>query len=489
MAPKTKITQSDADSNKMTAPKASTRSTRSTSKQPTTTPAGSGSVAPTTAATSVDSTVPTTKTPSTKRTIRDSQEETSSDVQDIAGPVTKKPKFAKPPVTEAKTKSKTKSAFKEKKKKSVIKASVDPHSDIEVIGPPTKKPPSRRSGRQPSVVPAPKPAATKRTEVPPPSRKRKASADIPAPSIEDAGPRRSGRPKAIKTETLPHPKPPTAKSKAKGKAISDPVVVVTSDSEDEIDFDFEHVGCLHPQHTPLSGVAETAARRGRAFVAILAYEYNKRKPTGNNQPAFIDRLVRKRKAVDVIPAPPSAPPLKKRKQTTAPAAVIDLTGAVDAPSDPAPGKRVRKRRTQSKKSKSTAVVASGPSAAEAASASSPHAPKQRKRKEEARVEAAAAPLPEEEDEDGEPWEHPPILSRTPEPEPGEERERAPTPDVEDPDGLYAPSVLTTIAGPDGRRYREFRRVDGKTGVEKVFWVPAKVYTLPPVPNKMSKGMK
>jgi hypothetical protein len=77
------------------------------------------------------------------------------------------------------------------------------------------------------------------------------------------------------------------------------------------------------------------------------------------------------------------------------------------------------------------------------------------------------------DEEGTPlsWDvvgHPPILSRTPTPEPGTERDL--TPNLDDPDGLFAPSVLTTIEGPDGRTYREFRQTDPETGEEKMFWV-------------------
>ena len=42
-------------------------------------------------------------------------------------------------------------------------------------------------------------------------------------------------------------------------------------------------------------------------------------------------------------------------------------------------------------------------------------------------------------------------------------------DGEDEDGLWAPSVLSTIHHTDGNEYREFRR-DGPGGVEEVYWI-------------------
>jgi hypothetical protein len=372
-----------------------------------------------------------------KRATSDSQGDASSDVEEISAPAITKRNAA--PMAKTENKSANKGT-----KKSTINASDESDSNIEEI-----------------PAPKAKAIALKHDKAPPPSHKRKASADIPAPSIEvpplTAPKRPVGRPpKRIKTASLPKIYAP--KNKGNGKAKSDPIAV---EDEEELDVDFEYDNDAILGDPFDSGLA---AYRDDRLAVIIGWELRKGKKFGNDPEALMNRLVRKRKAEDDDLATDVRPLRKKSKFWAIEEPVVETKPVetkpveikpVVIPNDFAPLDRTRRAGSNKASSLPTTVAS--------ALDFDPSKTLKIRAKTAARVEEAA-----EEAELEQPWpEHPPILEQTPTPL------RVFSPGGDDPDGFDRPSVTTTIQGPDGRRYREIEMADDQGGEEKTYWVPVK----------------
>ncbi|KIW08142.1 uncharacterized protein PV09_01074 [Verruconis gallopava] len=487
MAPKSSstVTSSKPDVENSQGP--STRITRSSSKLPKNVLGRGASAFPTPADTTRQSTAQPRSTRSKKRTISDSQEDVNPGAMVDFVPVTKKTRTVEPLAPPRMKKA----AIGVKRNNTKIANAEE--SNQETTQDLTAKAASENHGKSRAT-----PSLS--------SLKRKASADIPIQSIEasasgSAATRRSTRSsKRVKTETVaatiittaatdPHkakailkaaPKAIKSTSKSKSKAKV----------EEEIDFNMEHVATRFPPQ-PVINVTHV---RTQAFQTMLEYEYRKNRDHSGHRSnvTLMEALVRKSKAAfapDVyLPPPPVREPprllppapapeeLKKSTLKPISGAITTLT-AVDQSNILESSRRTRNpKQVVNKLSSSTTQHAAnsvanevvGPSSATRTGGQQP-TKKQRKRKERAAA-ATTQTNNVEEEEPEEPWPaHPPLCSRTPSPYPGEEREPKPEQD-EDPDDLYAPSILTTIPGPDGNRYREFRRTNPETEKEEVYWI-------------------
>lgn len=281
---------------------------------------------------------------------------------------------------------------------------------------------TRSMSKAPSTAPS-APATT--TTVAPVTNKRKRKApfpdpDTPLPSIETA------------------PSPPAKRAKTNEVGSEHNSIKIQ-------DFDIAYHRAGLPAY-PTQAESTLTLTRASKVDSWFRYEYNKRRPKKlNRKPFFARGYVPITIDTPPIP-PPQEPESGKGWKYTSDEGITGDTGAVDSANILPSSRRTR---------------TAAPKAAQIPPPPPKKARKPRKQK--------TPPPPEPEPEPEEDVPHPPILDRLPPPYPGEERDEEEPSGIDDPDGLYAPSVLYTIKW-EGKEYREFRREtpDGKG--EEVYWI-------------------
>jgi hypothetical protein len=263
-------------------------------------------------------------------------------------------------------------------------------------------------------------------------RKRKATEDIPIPTIEATEPK-SKRAKTSHTAR-----------KGKHKNPSPSPDIFSSDP----DFDLIFSGSA-----PFGVDPAVTTARELLFKAHVDYCFSKYR----FYPApKVKQFWGRRLGAQYIPDPPATakkrstpapiPPRPRYEYVDTPSAPSGDTGAVDS------SNIIESKRTRTRKASSRSISKPAPA----------RIPRPRKapREQTTRLDPAESDTPA----------LPPILESRPLAYPGEEREPLPSLEDDDGDGFSAPTRNTTVRTDDGRECYVYSRSHLETGVEEEYWI-------------------